>query len=69
MGSYVFHSCQVTAQPKIKYEPVKMSEIPKNPCEKPVINSKGPFPMREHLLVLFEYRPRYSVMEKLKEIY
>ena len=61
------HSCQVIAQPQIKYELLKISEIPKNPWEVLVINLKGPFPTREHLLVVIDYRSRYPIITKLKE--
>ena len=50
------NSCPVTAQPQIKYESLKMSEISKNPWEVPVINLKDLFPAAEHLLILTDYR-------------
>ena len=59
------HSRQVTAQPQIKYEPLKMS---KNPWEMPVIDLKGPFQTGEHLLILTDYRLQYPVIAKLKKI-
>ena len=62
-----YHSCQVTAQPQIKYEPLKMSEIPKKPWEVLAIDLKGPFPTREHLVVVIDDRSRYPVKAKLKE--
>ena len=60
------HRCQVTAQLQIKYDPLKMSEVPKNPWEVLAINFKGPFLTGEHLLVVIDYRSRYLVIAKLK---
>ena len=62
------HSCQVTAQPQVKYEPLKMTEILKSPWEVLIIDLKGPFPTGKHLLVLIDYRSCYPVIAKLKEI-
>lgn len=46
------HSCQVTAQPQIKYEPLRKSEISKNPWEVLAIDLKGPLTTGKHLYLL-----------------
>ena len=56
------------AQSQIKYEPLKMTEIRKSPWEVLAIDLKRPLPTGEHLLVLIDYRSRYPVIAKLKEI-
>ena len=62
------HACQVTAQPTVKYEPLKMSEIPKSPWEVIALDLQGPYPTGDHLLVVIDYRSRYPIVRSLRTI-
>ena len=46
------HACQVTAQPTVKCEPSKMSEIPNSPWEVIALDLQGPYPTGGYLLVV-----------------
>ena len=37
------HACQPTAQPSVKCEPLKVSEIPKSPYEVIALDLQGPY--------------------------
>ena len=50
------HACQVPAQPTVKCEPSKMSEIPEFPWEVIAIDLQGPYPTGNYLLVVIYYR-------------
>ena len=59
------HACQVTAQPTVKCEPLKMSEIPKSPWEVIALDLQGLYPTGDYLLVVIDYRSRYPIVRSL----
>ena len=63
----IFHSCQASNNARTKYEPLKMSEIPKSPWQTIAIDLKGPFSTGEHVLVIIDYRSRYPVLATMKK--
>ena len=62
------HACQVTAQPTVKCEPLKMSEIPKSPWEVIALDLQGPYPTGDYLLVVIDYCSRYPIIRSLRTI-
>ena len=62
------HTCQVTAPSSLNYQPLKMSEIPKSCWHTLAVDIQGPYPTGEHILLLIDYRSRYSVATLLKTI-
>ena len=47
-------ACQSVTQPKVKYEPLNTSEIPKSSWHTLAIDIKGPFTCGTNLLVLID---------------
>ena len=62
------YACQVTAQPTVKYEPLKMSGIPKSPSEVIAPDLQGPYPTGDYLLVVIDYGLRYPIIRSLRTI-
>ena len=60
------HVCQVTAQPTVKCEPLKMSEIPKPPWEVIDPDLQGSYPTSDYLLTVVDYRSRYPIVRSLR---
>ena len=56
------HSCQVISQQPIKYEPLRMTEIPAKCWQTVAIDLQGPYPTGDHLLTLIDCRSRYPVV-------
>ena len=59
---------QVTSQPTVKCEPLKMSEIPRSPWEVISLDLQGPYPTGDYLLVVIDYRSRYPIVRSLRTI-
>ena len=62
------HPCQVISEQPIKYEPLRMAEIPTKCWQTVAMDLRGPYPTGDHLLTLIDCRSRYPVVIPVRNI-
>ncbi|CAB4035987.1 Transposon Tf2-6 poly, partial [Paramuricea clavata] len=61
------HPCQLVAQPP-RPEPMRPTELPKEPWTELAIDICGPFPTGEYIVVLTDYYSRWPEAKTLKTV-
>ena len=62
------HACQVTGSSKVNYEPLEATKIPSKNWHTVALDIQGPYPTKDYLIALIDYRSRYPVVVQVKAI-
>ena len=62
------HACQVTGSSKVNYEPLEATKIPSTNWHTVALDIQGPYPTKDYLIALIDYRSRYPVVVQVKAI-
>ncbi len=62
------HACQVTVSGKVNYEPLTATTIPSTNWHTVALDIQGPYPTKDYLIALIDYRSRYPVVVQVKSI-
>ncbi|XP_065064039.1 uncharacterized protein K02A2.6-like [Rhopilema esculentum] len=62
------HACQVTGSNKVNFEPLEVTKIPSTNWHTVALDIQGPYPTKDYLIALIDYRSRYPVVAQVKTI-
>ncbi len=62
------HACQVTGSGTVNYEPLTATTIPSTNWHTVALDIQGPYPTKDYLIALIDYRSRYPVVVQVKSI-
>ena len=62
------HACQVTGSGAVNYEPLEVTKIPATNWHTVALDIQGPYPTKDYLIALIDYRSRYPVVVRVKSI-
>ena len=62
------HACQVTGSGAVNYEPLEVTKIPATNWHTVELDIQGPYPTKDYLIALIDYRSRYPVVVRVKSI-
>ena len=62
------HASQVTGSSKVNYEPLEVTKIPPTNWHTVALDIQGPYPTKDSLIALIDYRSRYPVVVQVKTI-
>ena len=63
-----YHACQVTGSGKVNYEPLEATKIPSTTWHTVALEIQSPYPTKDYLIALIDYRSRYPVVVQVKTI-
>ena len=62
------HARQVTGSGAVNYEPLEVTKIPATNWHTAALDIQGPYPPKDYLIALIDYRSRYPVVVRVKSI-
>ena len=64
----VCHACQVTGSGKVKFEPLETTKLPATNWHTVALDIQGPYPTKDYLIALIDYRSRYPVVIRVQSV-
>ena len=64
----VCHACQVTGSGTVNYELLEVAKIPATNWHTVALDIQGPYPSKDYLFALLDYRSRYPIVMQVQSI-